>query len=95
MSGTNYDMRQQVANQYEVVAHLASAIARVHRQIEPVIRGGSMDHLLPMIGERSARLMDQLGDILNGMDAVTATDLWTDPVFEKAHAVFAKAEGRS
>ena len=80
--------REQVADQYKVVARLAEALAVVHREIEPDIRDGRMTRLLDMMGERSARIMETLGDILNGMDAVCDEDAWMDPIFEAAHEMF-------
>ena len=88
---TDNEKREQVARQYEVVAHLAKSLAEVHEQIEPVIRSGHQDALLDMDGNRSARLMEALGDFLNGMDAVDEEGAWTYPVFETAHKMLVDA----
>jgi hypothetical protein len=77
--------RKQVAEQYRVVVHLANALACVHQDLIPLIQDGCGDELLDLRGERSARIMEVLGDILNGMDAVTEEDNWTAPIFDGAH----------
>lgn len=83
------EKREQVAKQYEVVAHLAKALATVHEQVVPLIREGYQDDLLDIEGNRSARIMERIGDILNGMDAVDEKeDSWVNPVFRKAHKLF-------
>jgi hypothetical protein len=83
------EKRRQVADQYRVVAHLASALMDVHKQIEPSIRDGISDDLLDLRGKRSAHLMEVLGDILNGMDAVdNSEDGWTAPIFKRAQELW-------
>lgn len=74
----------QVANQCKVVAHLATAIAGVFSDYEAMFRDNAAPLLIAQVGERSARLMETLGDILNGMDAATEEDEWTSPIFEEA-----------
>ena len=83
------DLRQQVGAQYRAVVHMATALATVHSQIAPMINAGVADELLPMRGERSAEIMEVLGNILNGMDANDPDeDSWIDPIFAKAHELF-------
>lgn len=86
----------QVADQYKVVAHLARALAAVHEQLEPIIRSGEPSIALDIQGERSVHIMDVLGDILNGMDAVDdVEDAWTAPIFDAARTILAKIGGQS
>ena len=82
------EKREQVAKQFEVVAHLATVLAGVHSDIVKVIRDGHMDDSLDRIGDRSAAWMERLGDMLNVMDGVDEEDVWTNPVFEAAHRLF-------
>jgi hypothetical protein len=83
-------MREQVTAQYRVVAQLAQSLADVHSQLAPFVgSGGHEDALLEMRGERSAEIMELLGDILNGMDAVDGDeDEWMNPVFHEAQRLW-------
>lgn len=76
--------RAQVADQCKVVVHLANALAEVHRDSESGVRAGGLDTILDVIGRRTASIMEDIGDILNGMDAASEEDEWTYPIFEKA-----------
>ena len=84
------EKRNQVADQYKVVAHLATALAGVHSDMEKVIRDGHMGNaMLDLQGNRSAALMEMLGNFLNGMDAVDeGEDAWVNPIFRAAHKMF-------
>lgn len=80
---------EQIADQCRVVAHLARQIASVHEQMEPYYAAGPMSpFLLDLVGNRTARLMETLGDVLNGMDAVDESDAWTASVFRIAQATW-------
>lgn len=86
-------LRDQVAQQCKAVAHMATALAQVHSdKAEIIAAGGTLYNdstLLNMIGRNTARYMEKLGDILNGMDAVDEKeDAWLDPVFEEAHRLW-------
>ena len=61
--------RAQVAAQYRAVAHMARAIAEVHEEAASIFCYPASDDLLLTTGSRSHRIMEILGDILNGMDA--------------------------
>lgn len=83
------EKRQQVVDQYRAVAHLASTLATVHSEIGEAITAGPSDDLLDIRGNRSAHIMEVLGDILNGMDAVDdGEDKWMAPIFERAQKMF-------
>lgn len=75
----------QVVAQYRVVAHMARALAQVHEDIAGLMEAGGGLSLTEMWGERSASIMDTLGNILNGMDAVSEDDEWVNPIFAEAH----------
>ena len=82
------EQRAQVAAQYRAVAHMARALAEVHEQMASVMSTSVSTLLLPSMGARSHHIMETLGDILNGMDAVDSADLWVGPIFEKAREMF-------
>ena len=83
------EKQKQVAAQCRVIVHLANAIAELHGDLASIHEGGYANDILDYQGERTARLMETLGDILNGLDAVTATDeAATTHVFEKAREMF-------
>lgn len=89
--------RKQVADQCRAVAHMAAVLqqlytekARIYSDDNPV-----MDGAVDWDGERSHRLMNQLGDALNGMDAVCEEDEWTFPIFEAARNVFPLKDDQS
>jgi hypothetical protein len=81
------DKRTQVQNQCRAVVHLAHQIANLCAD-DIQISMHVQEHILDMIGQRTARLMDQIGDELNGMDAVSEGDEWMDGIFEVAHTMF-------
>lgn len=47
-----------------------------------------MESLLPMVGKRTAEKMEVLGNMIDGMDASDESDLWLDPVYDRAHEMF-------
>ena len=85
------DDRRKVVAQYRVVAHLARQLALLSDDLALVFENGGHATILDMNGERSAGLMETLGDALNGMDAFTEEDEWTGPVFAEAHERWPKA----
>ena len=83
------ERRIQVAKQCEAVAHLATTLAGVHKDYAMLFREGHATTLIDMVGERTAYLMETLGNILNGMDAVDEQeDAWLGPVFAEAHRLW-------
>lgn len=82
------EKREQVARQYEVIEHMASVLISIGRCNAGLLREGKLDELIEMLGESTARQMEFLGDILNGMDAVDESDARFDPVFEEAQRLW-------
>jgi hypothetical protein len=85
------ERREQVVKQLKAVAHLATALAEVSGQLakgyaDPT--AASFDGIVEMTGERTAHQMEVLGDMLNGMDAVTDEDEWLTPIFDAAHKMW-------
>lgn len=87
------DKRKQVSDQCRVVAHMAQAINQIYSDYTKLFREEkAMAALEEMVGERTACLMDDLGDILNGHDAVMPEDEWVNPIMERAREVFPEKE---
>lgn len=83
------DRATQAARQCEAVAHMAETLATVHRASAALLREGVIGDLAEIVGERTAGLMETLGDILNGMDAYDEKkDAWLVPVFEEAQRLW-------
>lgn len=83
------ELREQVAAQYRAVIHLCKALSSVHEQTVQLVEEFYDEPFLRMVGERTAYIMEDLGNILNNMDAVDADeDDWMLPVFEEAHRLF-------
>lgn len=88
------DKHQQVADQCRVVAHLATAIAQVHSDKAQLMAANAMPSIVDLVGRNTARLMETLGDILNGMDAVDEDDDWTHPIFREAQRLFPSEDSK-
>lgn len=82
------ERRMQVAAQCDAVCHLAKALAEVHNDYAEMFRKGHAEVLIDQVGERTARIMETLGDILNGMDAVSEEDERLNPIFEEAQRLW-------
>lgn len=77
--------QEQVTQQCKAVAHMATAIAQVHSDYEHILSGRSHDDsFLEIVGRRTASFMEQLGNMLNAMDACEAEDRWMAPIFKEA-----------
>lgn len=78
------DEAAQIRDQYLAIAHMARQIAHVHEQLAPCAES------LParVCGPDSARLLETLGDIMNGMDIVEKGDDWVSPILLKAHEMY-------
>lgn len=84
------ELMKQIAAQCNVVVHLSQALAEVHADYARMFAAGGKgpEDIAEIVGKRTATLMEQLGDILNGMDAVSEDDDWTAPIFAKAHELW-------
>ena len=85
--------REQVVEQCKAVAYLARTIAQVHSETveiwaAPEFQPTQEDGLLDVVGERTASFMEQLGDMLNAMDANDEQDQWLEPVFAEAQRLW-------
>ena len=95
------EKREQVAQQCKAVAHLATALADVHRDYERMFHDGrnSISALTDQVGARTASFIEQLGNMLNAIDACEEEDVWMEPVFEvddlaKIGQLFLRTTGR-
>ncbi len=81
---------KQIVDQCKVVAHLARALATVHDDYATIFASGDKgpQDIADSVGRRTARIMETLGDILNGMDAVSDGDEWTSPIFREANRLW-------
>lgn len=82
------EKRRQVSAQCRAIVHLATNIALLHSDKAELFAAGTCDNLIEMVGRESARLMETLGDVLNGMDAVSAEDSWMNGIFERAQELW-------
>jgi len=84
------DKRKQVADQCRVVAHLAKAIHEVYSDKTSMFASEDTgpNDIVDLVGKWSAAHMEQLGEILNGMDAVDGSDDWVNPIFRKAQKLW-------
>lgn len=77
----------QVALQCRAVKHLCLSLVEVYEAHEHLFSEHHAGHALlaDMIGDRTAALMEHLGEHLNGIDAVDKdADEWLEPVFREA-----------
>lgn len=81
------DKRIQVQNQCRAVVHMAHQVANLCAD-DIQIAGHITEAILDIMGQRTARLMELLGNELNNMDAVSDDDKWMDGIFEEAHKMF-------
>jgi hypothetical protein len=77
------DKRKQVADQCRVVAHMARVLASIHEHHGRTVSARPYE-LTDMIGDQTTALMETLGDILNGMDAVSEEDEWVNSILAEA-----------
>lgn len=82
------EKRNQVVAQCNAVCHLAKCLIEVHSDCARMFATGSVDNLIDQVGNRTAHFMEALGDMLNGMDAVTEEDAWLDPIYKEAHRLW-------
>lgn len=86
---------EQVAKQCDAVAHMAMALAGVHQAKAKMVRSNPQFAAIAWVGQHTANLMETLGDILNGMDAVDPDqDAWIDPIIEEAQRLWPSRDRR-
>lgn len=83
--------RKQVADQCRAVAHMAKVIAQVHADYAKMFDAGCADAIHEIVGRRTAEFLEELGDMLNGMDAVTEEDEWVNPIIREAQRRWQRA----
>lgn len=77
----------QIQAQCKAVAHMASVIANLHTDKAKLFTEcpEAMQDIADFTGARTASLLETLGDILNGMDAVDSDeDGWINPIILEA-----------
>jgi len=90
------EKHKQVSDQCRVVAHLATAIAQVHTDKATLFAENRAPSIVDHVGRHTAYLMETLGNILNGMDAVDEKeDDWVLPIFVEAHRMFPVGDSKS
>lgn len=83
------EKKEQVAQQYRAIIHMAEAIAKVHKDLLPLLGASPFEDLLDHQGKWSAARMEVLGDMLNNMEANDPeADKWMDPVFAEAQRLW-------
>lgn len=86
---TDAEKQAQVSAQCRAVAHLARALAQVHEDKARLLDLPQAYPPVDFVGKSTARYMETLGDILNGMDAVDEKeDAWLDPIFREAQRLW-------
>jgi hypothetical protein len=85
---------RQVSDQCRVVAYLATELANVNHDYAVLFAAADprMAGIADQVGKRTAELMEYLGDVLNGMDAVSEDSDWLEPIFKQAHLMFPEAK---
>lgn len=89
---TDNDFREQVAQQCDVVVHMGTVLANLFRELAIDVRQGRVSLMLHSTGKESAQIMNELGNILNDMDAVSEDDAWTTPIFDKASELWPRED---
>jgi hypothetical protein len=74
----------------DAVAHLATQVMVIARETAALVRrNGDEDTALPLLEFTMRPMMECLGDLLDGLDAVEPSeDSWVNPVFEELHRRF-------
>jgi len=85
-------IQQQIVDQCRAIAHIAVQIANIHAELATIYEKNIPENILMVVGKRTAGLMEQLGDIMNGMDAVDTDDAWLDPIFDRSQSMFLSRE---
>lgn len=83
------EKRMQVILQCQAVEHLANVLIEIHSDKKEMLLRGHLSDMIDSTGKHSLYVMETLGDILNGVDAVDRSkDAWMDPVFDKGRELF-------
>ena len=88
---TQEDATKLAIDMQRVIAHLAKNIMGVSMDKAVLMAEGHWP-MHEFTVSLSYNAMNALGDILNGMDAVTEEDAWMNPVFERARAACGERE---
>lgn len=86
------DIRSQVIAQCKVVSHLATALAGLYGDYAVLMESTGSTDILDQVGGRTASIMEALGNMLNGVDAVDVTDEWVNPIFAEAQRLWPVGE---
>ncbi len=80
----------QVSEQCRAVAHLATCIAEIHSDKATIFKEcpEAAADIADLTGASTAQLLETLGDILNGMDAVGKGDEWVNPILLEARRLW-------
>jgi hypothetical protein len=88
MTDRDNEKMTQIAAQCRAIVHMAMCITQLHLDKACMFSNpacnDAMTDIADIVGERTASFMEQLGDMLNAMDAVTEDDEWLTPIFEEA-----------
>ena len=88
------ELFQQVADQCRAVSQLCKNMAEIHDAYAIMYSsihttgGKGPETIVNLVGDRSASFMEQIGDMLNGMDAADESDEWMEPIFREAQRLF-------
>lgn len=83
------EKRKQVIAQCRVVAHLASVLSTIHQEHAAIVLDNiKSEDIIDSIGKRTARMMEDLGEWVDSMDAVEPTDEWMNRIFLKARDMY-------
>ena len=87
---TTKEKQAQVAAQCRAVVHMAKVLAEVHEAKAQGFDGAERsDGIIDVVGQSTAYIMETIGNILNGIDAVDSDeDGWLDPIFAEAHRLW-------
>lgn len=80
----------QVSAQFNVVQALAEHIQTIANELQEKIVEGMPESAMDVLGNRSARLMEDLEDLSGALNGLEVDDEWMTPVFERAHELYPK-----
>lgn len=81
--------QQQIVEQCRAVSALAAHLSKVHAELAELYGVALPAGVVEIVGQRTAWMMEELGNMLNEMDAVQDSDVAAiNEVFDRAHAMF-------